>query len=223
MSLQQSPYLREQRQFPNEDLRDLSNQVDHAYIDIASKVNSRTIGLFAVNFPIVTGETWYLAGQANKQQTLRQIYPFFGITAATQTNPAVLTIPGNSFSVGQSIYITNVAGMTELNGNTYTIIEISGSSVTINVDSTGFSAYTSGGIAISPHGINFATVSTFTRIYGVFTDGTNYYPLPYVDVSAANNQVNIVVGPTNIVITAGAGSPPTITSGIVVLEWLSQV
>lgn len=74
-----------------------------------------------------------------------------------------------------------------------------------------------------PHGINLSQISNFTRIYGTAFDGTNYYPLPYVDVTAANNQINIVVGPTNITITAGAGSPPAITSGLIVLEWLSQV
>lgn len=76
--LQQSPYLREQRQFPYEDVRQLSNQVDLAYIDIASKVNSRTIGIFGVNFPTITGEQWYLQGQPTKQQTLRQLYTFSG-------------------------------------------------------------------------------------------------------------------------------------------------
>jgi hypothetical protein len=73
------------------------------------------------------------------------------------------------------------------------------------------------------HGINTAQIGGFVAIYGTFTDGTNFYPLPYVDVNAANNQVNVYVSPTNIVITAGGGSPPTISSGFVVLEWLSQV
>jgi hypothetical protein len=72
-----------------------------------------------------------------------------------------------------------------------------------------------------PHGINLATIAGFTRIYGTFTDGTNWYPLPYVDVVSATNQVNVIVTPTNIVIAAGAGAPPTITNGFVVLEWLS--
>ena len=71
------------------------------------------------------------------------------------------------------------------------------------------------------HGINLSQIAGFTRIWGTFTNGTNYYPLPYVDVSAANNQVNIVINSTNIVITAGGGSPPSISSGIVILEWLS--
>jgi hypothetical protein len=71
------------------------------------------------------------------------------------------------------------------------------------------------------HGINFTTIAGISRIFGTFTDGTNWYPLPYVDVLSATNQVNVIVDPTNIVITAGAGSPPAITNGFVVLEWLS--
>jgi hypothetical protein len=152
--LQQAPFLREQRQFPNDDLRELSNQTDHAYIDIAQKVNARTIGTFATSFQVITGEKWYLTGGNTAQQTLRQIYQF---TSA-------------------------------------------------------------GSVA---HGLNFSTITAFTRIYGTIFDGTNYYPLPYVDVVAANNQINVVVTPTNIVITAGGGAPPTIVSGIVVIEWLS--
>src|SRR5580692_2930189 len=66
------------------------------------------------------------------------------------------------------------------------------------------------------HGINLTNIYGFTKIYGTFTDGTNWYPLPYVDISAANNQVNIYVSPTNIVITSGGGSPPGISSGFCV-------
>lgn len=155
INIQTSPYLREQRQFPFDDLRETANQIDHAYIDIAQKVNARTIGLFSVGFSTATGESWYLTGQPNRQQTLRQVYTF---SAA-------------------------------------------------------------GNIA---HGINFGTLTTFTRVYGVFFDGSIYYPLPYVDVVSATNQVNVVVNGTNIVISAGGGVPPTIVSGYVILEWLSQ-
>lgn len=73
------------------------------------------------------------------------------------------------------------------------------------------------------HNINVPAIFGFTNIYGTFTNGTNWYPLPYVDVVNANNQVNVIVTPTNIVITAGAGAPPAITKGFVVLEWLSQI
>ena len=73
------------------------------------------------------------------------------------------------------------------------------------------------------HGINFKLIQGFTRIYGTFTNGSIWYPLPYVDVIAANNQVNVIVNNTNIVITRGGGAPPVITSGFVVLEWLSNI
>jgi hypothetical protein len=35
------------------------------------------------------------------------------------------------------------------------------------------------------------------------------------------NQIALSMDSTNIIITAGAGSPPTISSGQVVLEWLA--
>jgi hypothetical protein len=78
-NLQQAPYLKTQWQFPYDDLRGLSHQVDISYVDIASKVNSRTIGTYAINFPIITGEKWYFGGSSNSpQQSLRQVYQFTG-------------------------------------------------------------------------------------------------------------------------------------------------
>lgn len=80
VTLQTSPYLREQRQFPYDDMRALANQSDQAYIDVASAVNVRTIGLYAINFPVITGESWYLAGSSQRQQSLRQVYQFTSAT-----------------------------------------------------------------------------------------------------------------------------------------------
>lgn len=72
------------------------------------------------------------------------------------------------------------------------------------------------------HGITTSNIYGFTHIYGAFTDGSVWYPLPYVNATAANNQVSVTVTSTNIVITAGGGSPPTITKGVVVLEWITN-
>lgn len=71
------------------------------------------------------------------------------------------------------------------------------------------------------HGINTSNIWGFSVISGTFTDGSIWYPLPYVDSTATNNQVSITVDATSILITAGGGTPPTITRGIVVLEWLT--
>lgn len=77
----------------------------------------------------------------------------------------------------------------------------------------------SGNIA---HGIDTTTLSYFTKIYGTFTDGTKWYPLPYVNTLNVTNQISLDVTSTNIEITAGGGAPPTITKGLVILEWISN-
>jgi len=73
----------------------------------------------------------------------------------------------------------------------------------------------------TPHGLSLARISSFVRIWGSFTDGTIWYPLPYVDVTGVTSQISITVDATNIIITSGAGAPPTISSGIVTLEWIA--
>lgn len=72
------PYLKVQWNFPNQDIKAFSSQVDKAYIDIATKVNARVIGTYALNFVSVTGERWSFGGSSTLQQSLRQIYTFTG-------------------------------------------------------------------------------------------------------------------------------------------------
>lgn len=69
------------------------------------------------------------------------------------------------------------------------------------------------------HGLNLTSLSAIVRIYGTVTDGSSWYPLPYVDIVAAN-QISVKITSSSIVITAGAGAP-AISSGYVVVEWLS--
>jgi hypothetical protein len=77
--------------------------------------------------------------------------------------------------------------------------------------------------ATIPHGLIFADIERFVRIYGVFTDGTFWYTLPWVSVVGATNQVQIYLDLVNInIIGGGGGTQPTATKGTVVLEWLSQ-
>lgn len=69
------------------------------------------------------------------------------ITNITKANPAVVTHTGTIFQVGQSVTISGVVGMTQVNGNTYTIVSQNATTFTLNLDSSGFTTYTSGGIA----------------------------------------------------------------------------
>lgn len=97
----QAPYLREQRQFPFGNVGDLARQVDQAYIDIAAKVNLRTIGVFAVNFPVITGDIWYFQGETTRRQSFRQVYNF---TAAGNIPHGIK--PESIFSISPNSYGT---------------------------------------------------------------------------------------------------------------------
>lgn len=68
------------------------------------------------------------------------------IIGVTQANPAVVTA-SNNYVIGQQVTISGIVGMTQLNGNTYTVTAATASTFTLNVNSTGFSTYVSGGTA----------------------------------------------------------------------------
>jgi len=67
-----TPYLRNSRSFPDE-LLQLSTETDKAYVEIARSVNDRTIGLYPINKPSITGNKYYF--ESSPQQSLRQMYP----------------------------------------------------------------------------------------------------------------------------------------------------
>lgn len=68
------------------------------------------------------------------------------ITGATNANPCVLT-SANSFLTGNTVTITGISGMTELNGLMFRITRATATSLTLNVDSTFFGVYSGGGLA----------------------------------------------------------------------------
>ena len=67
------------------------------------------------------------------------------ITAITKAASAVLTVGSHSFVVGNSVVISGVAGMTQINGLRALVTAISGTTITVAINSTAFSTYTSGG------------------------------------------------------------------------------
>ena len=73
------------------------------------------------------------------------------ITGVTQANPGVVTSAAHGYSNGDEVYISGVGGMTELNGRNYLVANATTNTFTLqdlfgnNIDTTGFTAYTSGG------------------------------------------------------------------------------
>lgn len=86
------------------------------------------------------------------------------ITGVTQANPAVVTTtPAHGLTDGDVILINSVAGMTELNFTGDNFYKIANSTSTtfeltdlddVDINSTGFTAYTSGGVVSRPNYAN---------------------------------------------------------------------
>ena len=69
------------------------------------------------------------------------------ITGITNANPAVVTSPGHELINGDHVYITGVLGMTEVNGNEYTVANVVGDTFELSgVNSVPYGTYTSGGL-----------------------------------------------------------------------------
>lgn len=91
-----------------------------------------------------TGPFRTINGDADKTMTVT--VRSASVTAVTKANPAVVTISGtNHFEIGDVVSFSGVGGMTQLNGNSYDVTNVSGQNITISVNSAAFTTYTSGG------------------------------------------------------------------------------
>jgi hypothetical protein len=149
-----APYLKTSRNFPLNP-QELQVELDKSYIDIASAVNNRTIGVFSTNYASINGEGWFITSK--KQQGLRKVYNFTSLS----------TFP-------------------------------------------------------IPHNLDYDSIERFTRLYGTYTDGTNWYGIIGGTSVAIAGQFSFYVTPTTLTFLTGAGAP-AMTRGSVVIEWLSKV
>lgn len=109
------------------------------------------------------------------------------ISGATQANPVVITTSADhGFTNGASVTITDVVGMTELNGNDYyvdvqtstTFGLYSDAGLTSPVNGSAFTAYTSGGNATQAAGTDATTLAGLASSY--YLDYTNFTNTPSV-------------------------------------------
>src|SRR5210317_519318 len=131
------------------------------------------------NTAFTNGET-VTGGTSNATGTVESLTTATSatITGATAANPVVVTST-NTFKEGQQVTIASVVGMTELNGNVYTVRNPSGSNFELyatdgisSVDGTGFTSYTSGGTAT--HGVVVLSSTNGTFVAGeTITGGTS--------------------------------------------------
>lgn len=126
-----SPYLRTTRDFPKDEDQ-LQRELSRSYIDVATAVNNRSIGIYPTNRPAITGNSWYLT--SDKQQTIRQVYRLSGAAniplGFKLSTISDIVFAFGSYSNGTSkyglIYGTNVV----LAGQVVFWIEVDGASTT---------------------------------------------------------------------------------------------
>lgn len=108
--------------------------------------------------------SYYAGSSGNLNANQQYLFPKFvqgttaSVTGITQANPAVVTISGAAApTVGDPVYLTSIGGMTQISERMFTVTAISGSSVTLGeCDSSGYSAFTSGGTLILNASLNWS-------------------------------------------------------------------
>jgi hypothetical protein len=161
---------------------------------------------FTVNYVLEFGD-FYLRFYVNGGPVLES---GVAITGVTQANPAVVSVV-NTYSVGDWVFISGVAGMTQLNGNYYQIIARTGTTITLGspgngnpIDSTGYSAYVSGGATQrvytlpTPYAASDLALLKFAQnVNLLILTHSSYVPYVLTLKSAANWTLNAIqFGPT---------------------------
>ncbi len=120
------------------------------------------------------------------------------ITAITRANPGVVTAVAHGFSTGNRIAFSNVVGMTQVNGNVYTITVIDEDTFSI-VDTSSFTAYSSAGTASLISTLTVADTSGINAGYVVNSPNSNGYTSSQTVTSVdSTTQLTISDAPNSI-------------------------
>lgn len=139
--------------------------------------------------PPITGSTAYSSnGYGNLDVRNLPLNRTATITGITQAAQAAVTVSApERFTIGDEVVLTLVRGMVEITNQVATVVNIVGSDIVIDIDSTGFSAYTEGGQLVITQNVPTLLLSrmvghTFRTLYNVsygqpniefrFPDGT---------------------------------------------------
>jgi hypothetical protein len=98
------------------------------------------------------------------------------ITGATAANPCVITSNGHGFANGDSVYITGVTGMTQLNGRFFTVANQAANTFELSgVDSSAYTAYAAGGTAARVYTLTTTYASTDVMALNVTQSADTMY------------------------------------------------
>ena len=149
-----------------EGLADLTNMVVHPHGGVTRRPGTEFLGEVKnsanytrlIPFQFKTSDTYILEFGDQYMRVYRNgLQVLTGspktITAITQASPGVLTSNSHGFSNGDEIYIDSVGGMVELNNRNFKVANVSANTFELEdlfgnaIDTTNFTAFTSGGDA----------------------------------------------------------------------------
>lgn len=144
-------------------------------------------------------------GQAGGMVGRVEKWPNKTIIGITKANPGVVTITAHGMATGTRIFIKNVAGMTEVNDAAYIITSLTADTFSIGVDTTAYTAYTSGGI-----GVGGGTVKNCTSNASVTLSDCGYrmYQSPLVASNRSWIDNCVVSAAATCVAPSGAAPIP---------------
>lgn len=117
-----------------------------SYIRKIAKPIGSTVKVFKNSVEVVKGSAF---GNWSIDQTtglITFVVKAHGITGISKSSQAVIT-SANTFQIGDKVYFDSIVGMTELNGLSGNVIAAGASSYTVDVNTSTFSTYVSGGVA----------------------------------------------------------------------------
>lgn len=163
----------------------------------------------------VNGNSYFVARKTTN--TFQAVLTTGGktISAATRANPCVVTATAHGFSNADVIGIFNVLGMTELNGLTYKVKNKTTNTFEItnlsdaNINSTGFTAYTSAGKAYNAENSSAFTAYSSDGVVRKF-----FTAISGLDHLEGEALAVLVDGAVHPALTVSSGAVTLATAGV---------
>lgn len=148
------------------------------------------------------------------------------ITGITQANPGVVTSAAHGYANGNRVYIAAVGGMTQVNGNYYTVMGVTANTFQLAdlnnnlVNTTTYTAYTAGGTVsrvytiASPYtGAELAALKFAQNVNVMVLCHPNHPPYQLILTSAANWALTAITFGSTVATPTGQSVATTLAAG----------
>lgn len=134
---------------------------------------------------------------------------FVTISGITKASSAVVSTQDQDFQIGDRVVFSSVVGMSEINGRTATVTSRTLSTITVNIDSTNFTAYSSAGFVSKLIGFYAETIpfNPYREVgkmcwishveFLIDTNGGNLYVDVYQDEEESPFKYDVLLQPSS--------------------------